>query len=94
MTWIELELKKYRRREIKLVWSYHAIQEMDKHNLNLDRIEKTVRIGNIVPKKSNRKRKNICFKHHFKDCQTYFVVIGLYPKFWRVVTNWMVPERK
>ena len=84
--WILEELSKYDLRIVFIGFSDHSLKDKNLKADDIDRVVETVRTGKSVPEKSNRSRKTICFKRHFENNITYFVVAGLHEDLLRVVT--------
>ncbi len=84
--WTKDELSKYDIKTVFIGFSDHAIKDKNLKSDDIDRAIETVRTGKVVPDKSDKARKIICFKRHFENNITYFVVVGLYEEFLRVVT--------
>ncbi len=91
--WIQEELERYDLKNVFITFSYHALNDKNLKPEDIDMALETVRTGQTVPEKSDNQRNNICFKRHFGDNITYFVVVGLHEGLLRVVTLWKVKGR-
>jgi hypothetical protein len=89
--WINLLL--LRRKVISITYSAHAIERNEFWNLNLDKVEKTIRIGRIDYEKSKRPEK-VCFKRYYgKENITYVVITRFYSEHIEVKTLWAIKGR-
>ncbi len=83
--WVTDDLSKYNLKTVFVGFSEHALTKNIKAR-DIDRAIDTVRTGKIVPEKSDKTRKTVCFKRYFEDNMTYLVVTGLHEDFLRIVT--------
>ena len=86
--WIEELSKKLDRRKSEITFDPHVFDRKEYWNLDLDKIEETVRTGNVFEEKCEKPNK-ICFKRHFgKENTTYIVIARYHNNFIEVKTAW------
>ncbi|MAG47343.1 hypothetical protein CL617_01955 [archaeon] len=86
--WIEILLKKINRKNITITFSPHVFDRKEYWNLDLDKIEETIKLGKIFEKKCERPNK-ICFQRYFgKENITYIVITRFHKEFIEVKTTW------
>ena len=87
MGWIEEVLEKYDRHTVPVDFSLHALNEKGLLPADLDRAVEAVRMGRIIPEKSDPLRRTVGFRlYDGKRNITYTVIAGLHENFFRVVT--------
>ena len=86
--WIEYLAKRLDRKKAEITFSLHLFKRKDYWNLDINKIEETVRIGKIFYQKCEKPNK-ICFKRYFeKENITYTVIVRYYKHFIEVKTAW------
>ena len=86
--WIEDLIKRLNRKKAKITFDPHLFDRKEYWNLDLDKIEETVRTGKIFEKKCEKPNK-ICFKRYFgKENITYTVIVRYHNDFIEVKTVW------
>ena len=86
--WIEDLLRKLDRKTAEITFSPHLFDRKEYWNLDLDKIEETVRTGIILESKCNKPGK-ICFNHYFgKENIAYTVIVRYHENFIEVKTAW------
>ena len=86
--WIEDVTKHLYRKKAKITFNPHTFDRKEYWNLDLNKIEETVRTGKIFDKKCEKPNK-ICFKRYFgKKNITYTVIARYYQDFIEVKTAW------
>ena len=86
--WIEDLTRKLNRKKAEITFSPHLFDRKEYWNLDLDKIEETVRNGAIFEEKCELPNK-ICFKRYFgKENITYTVIVRYHNNFIEVKTAW------
>jgi len=86
--WIEELTEKLDRRKAEITFDPHLFDRKEYWNLDLDKVEETVRTGKIFEEKCEKPNK-ICFKTYFgKESITYTVIVRYYNSFIEVKTAW------
>ena len=86
--WIEDLTEKLDRKKTEITFSPHLFDRKEYWNLDLDKIEETVRSGRIFEEKCEMPDK-ICFKRYFgKENNTYTVIVRYHNNFIEVKTAW------
>lgn len=93
MSWIDEALADVKLSTIDILFGKHAEKKIYTEHLDSNQIIKTIRSGNYIEEKSTKEKQRICFKRHFKENHTYFVVVEIYPDFLKVVTSWKIQGR-
>lgn len=84
--WIE-ELK-LDRKKVEVTFSPHLFDRREYWNLELDKIEETVRSGKIFEEKCEKPNK-LCFQRYYgKENLTYIVIVRYHDYFIEVRTAW------
>lgn len=88
MEWIERKLQDIHRRTISIFYDPHYFVREGERNLDIDLVEKTVRMGSPQSSKSTFPDR-ICFKMYFgKSNETYEVPVKIYKNFLEVKSAW------
>lgn len=91
--WIEELNIKLDRRKVEITFDPHLFDRKEYWNLDLDKIEETVRTGEIFEEKCEQPNK-LCFKRYFgKENTTYIVIVRYYKNFIEVKTAWPTKGR-
>ena len=86
--WIEDLTRKLNRKKAEITFSPHLFDRKEYWNLDLDKIEETVKNGAIFKDKCEFPNK-ICFKRYFgKENLTYTVIVRYHNNFIEVKTAW------
>ncbi len=86
--WVDELLKRINRKHVLITFNPHLIIRETHRNLNLDRIEETVRFGKIDYNRCEIPNK-ICFIRYFgKENTTYTVIANILINFVEVKTSW------
>lgn len=86
--WIEDLVKKLNRKNAEITFDPHLFDRKEYWNLDLGKIEETVRTGKIFEKKCEKPNK-ICLKRYFgKENLTYTVIVRYHKNFIEVKTVW------
>ena len=86
--WIEDLTEKLDRKKAEITFSPHLFDRKEYWNLDLDKVEETVRSGKIFEEKCEAPNK-LCFKRYFgKENITYTVIVGYHEDFIEVRTTW------
>ena len=86
--WIEDLIKRLNRKKVEITFDPHLFDRKEYWNLDLNKIEETVRTGKIFEKKCELPNK-ICFKRYFgKENITYTVIVRYHNNFIEVKTVW------
>jgi len=86
--WIEELMKKLDRKKAEITFDPHVFDRKEYWNLNLDKIEETVRTGKVFDNKCETPNK-ICFKRYYgKENITYTVIARYHNNFIEVKTAW------
>ena len=86
--WIEDLIKKLNRKKAEITFDPHVFDKKEYWNLDLDKVEETVRTGKIFEQKCEEPNK-ICFKRYFgKENLTYAVIVRYHKNFIEVKTAW------
>ena len=84
--WIGELTKKLDRRKAEITFDPHLFDRKEYWNLDLDKIEETIRTGEIFEEKCEQPNK-LCFKRYFgKENKTYTVIVRYYKSFIEVKT--------
>lgn len=87
-SWIGKLLERLERTKCEVTFDPHAFNRSEYWNLDLDKIEETVRTGNIVQEKCEEPNK-LCFERYFgKENTTYTVIARFHEQFIEVRTAW------
>ena len=82
--WAQELLESLDRKKVEITFHPHVFDRQEYWNLDLDKIEETIRTGKILEKKCEMPNK-LCFQRYFgKENLTYIIVT----KFHRVRTAW------
>ena len=88
MGWIEDILKRADRRHVPIFFDPHYIIREAERNLDVDLVERTVRMGRPVAAKCTAPDR-ICFRMHMgKPNVTYEVPVQIHEEFWEVKSAW------
>ena len=80
--------KKLDRKKSEIAFDPHVFDRKEYWNLDLDKIEETVRAGKVFDDKCELPNK-ICFKKYFgKENITYTVIVRYHKNFIEVKTSW------
>ena len=86
--WIEELDNRLDRKEAEITFDPHLFDRGEYWNLDLDKIEETVRTGKIFEEKCEEPNK-LCFKRYYgKENVTYIVIVRYYNNFIEVKTAW------
>lgn len=86
--WIQNLDKRLNRKKVYVTFHPHLFDRLDYWNLELDKVEKTVRNGKIFEKKCEEPNK-LCFRRYFgKENITYTVIVRYHKNFIEVKTVW------
>ena len=86
--WIDDLIIKLNRRKAEITFDPHVFDRREYWNLNLDKVEETVRTGKVSEGKCEMPNK-ICFKRYFgKEKSTYIVIVRYHNNFIEVKTAW------
>jgi len=86
--WIEGLMRQLNRKKAKITFDPHLFDRSEYWKLDLDKIEETVRTGNVFESKCAKPNK-IYFKRYFgKENQTYTVIARYHKNFIEVKTAW------
>ncbi len=86
--WIEELTRKLDRRKADITFDPHLFNRTKYWNLDLDKIEETIRTGKIFNQKCEKPNK-ICFRMFFgKENITYTVIVRYHKDFIEVKTAW------
>lgn len=81
-------LSRLNRREAEITFDQHLFDRSEYWNLDLDKVEETVRKGKIFEEKCARPNK-LCFTLYFgKENVTYTVIVRCHNNFIEVKTAW------
>jgi hypothetical protein len=84
--WIDVLVK--RRKEAEITFDPHLFDRMEYWNLDLDKIEETVRSGSVCVRKCEKPNKLFCEKYFGKENVTYVVIVRCHKNFVEVKTAW------
>ncbi len=91
--WVEELEGKIDRRNAKITFNPHLFDRKDYWNLDLDKVEETVKTGRIFHEKCEEPNK-ICFKRYFgKENTTYTVIVRYHKELIEVKTIWPTKGR-
>ena len=86
--WIEELGKRLDRKKAEITFSPHLFDRKEYWNLELDKIEETVRSGKVFKEKCDMPNR-LCFQRYFgKENITYTVIARYYDYFIEVKTAW------
>lgn len=86
--WVRNLLQKHDRKKVQISLSIHFVTRKLDRNLELDKVEETVRTGKIFKQKC-RWPKKLCFARYYgKINRTYFVIVAFNKNKLEVVTAW------
>jgi len=86
--WIEERLSRINRREIVIFYDPHYLIREAERNLNIDLVERTVRLGSSVFRKSSPPD-HVCFRMYFgKSNETYEAPVKIHKHFLEVKSAW------
>lgn len=84
--WITRVISK--RKDAEITFDPHLFDRKEYWNLDLDKIEETVRLGKLLEEKCERPNK-VCFVQYFgKENITYTVIVRIHIDFIEVKTAW------
>ncbi len=87
--WIDELLGKVDRKPAEVTFDPHLFDKLEYHNLDLDKVEETVRTGNIVSGKCEEPNK-LCLERYFvKENTTYTIIARFHEDFIEVRTVWL-----
>ena len=87
--WKKALTKKIDRRKVEITFSPHLFHRKDYWNLDLDKLEETVRTGKIFEEKCEKPNK-MCFRRYFgKENIAYTVIVRYHKDFIEVKTAWL-----
>ncbi|MBU2639785.1 MAG: hypothetical protein KKG75_03725 [Nanoarchaeota archaeon] len=91
--WIEDLEKQLNRKKAEITFDPHLFDRKKYWNLDLDKIEETVRTGKVFENKCEKPNK-ICFKRYFgKENITYIIIVRYHKNFIEVKTVWPTKGR-
>ena len=91
--WIEELERKLNRKKAEVTFDPHLFDRKEYWNLNLDKIEETIRTGKVFEEKCEEPNK-ICLKRYFgKENITYTVIVRYHEHFIEVKTAWPIIGR-
>ena len=91
--WKEELNKNLDRRKAEITFDPHLFGRKEYWNLDLDKVEETVRTGKIFEEKCEQPSK-LCFKRYFgKENITYTVIVRYHKNFIEVKTAWPAKGR-
>lgn len=91
--WIESLLSSISRMKVEITFDPHLFDRKEYWNLDLDKIEETVRSGRVFYDKCEMPNK-ICFKRYFgKENKTYIIIARFHSSFIEVKTAWQTKGR-
>lgn len=86
--WIEDLMKKLDRKKTEITFDPHVFDRKEYWNLDLNKIEETVRTGKVIDSKCEMPNK-ICFGRYFgKENTTYTVIVRYHNELIEVKTAW------
>ncbi len=86
--WIEDLLERVDRKQAEITFDPHLFDSTEHWNLELTKVEETVRAGKVFPSKSEAPGK-LCFSRYFgKENLTYNVITIFHQNFIEVRTVW------
>jgi len=86
--WVEEILNQLPRKEAEITFDQHLFDRTEYWNLDLDKVEETVRKGRILEDKCAKPNK-LCFTLYFgKENVTYTVIVRYHKYFIEVKTAW------
>ena len=86
--WKEKLIGKLDKRKAEITFDPHLFDRKEYWNLNLDKIEETIRSGKIFEEKCGKPNK-LCFERYFgKENITYTVIVRYHKNFIEVKTAW------
>ena len=86
--WIEEIMKQLNRNKAEITFDPHLFDRKEYWNLDLDKIEETVRTGKIFEQKCEKPNK-LCFERYYgKENITYTVIVRYHKNFIEVKTAW------
>ena len=86
--WVEDLLDELDRRSVEVTFSPHMFDRGEYWNIDLDKVEETVRTGRLVEGKCEEPNK-LCFERYFgKENLTYVVIARIHVNFIEVKTAW------
>jgi len=86
--WTEELLNGLNRRKARVTFDPHALDRAEYWNLDLEKVDDTVRTGSVVRGKSEKPNK-LCFKKYYgKENITYIVMVRYYIYLIEVKTVW------
>lgn len=81
------------RKKAEITFSPHLFRRKQYHNLDLDKIEETIREGTPFIDKCQEPNK-ICFQKYFgKENSTYIIIVRYHHEFIEVKTAWLKKGR-
>lgn len=94
MGWVEEALRRVNRRLILIAFDPHYLAREAERNLDVDLVERTVRMGRPVLSKCTPPDR-ICFKLYIgKPNETYEVPVQIHNDFWEVKSAWLRRGRR
>jgi len=86
--WIQDVLVKLDRKKAEITFNQHLFDRQEYRNLDLDKIEETVRTGKVLGQKCAMPNK-ICLQRYFgKENVTYTAIVRFHQEFIEVKTAW------
>jgi len=87
--WVKETLKRTDRRRVPIFYDPHYLAREAERNLDIDSVERTVRMGRPVVHKCTFPDR-ICFRSYMgKPNVTYEVPVKIYKEFWEVKSAWV-----
>ena len=91
--WIEELEREAKRKKAEITFDPHLFDRSEYWNLDLDKIEETIRAGKIFVEKCEKPNK-ICLKRYFgKENTTYTVIVRYHKNLIEVKTAWSTKGR-
>lgn len=88
ISWKEKLMNGLDRKKAEITFNLHLFNRAEYWKLDLDKIEETVRTGNVFDEKCEKPNK-VCFKKYFgKENITYTVIVRYHKNFIEVKTAW------
>ncbi len=87
--WIDELNNRLDRKKAEITFDPHLFDRKEYRNLDLDKVEETVRTGVISENKCEKPTK-VCFKRYYgKENITYTVIVRYHQNFIEVKTSWL-----
>tara|TARA_Y100000310_G_scaffold292849_1_gene321954 strand:- start:1181 stop:1459 length:279 start_codon:yes stop_codon:yes gene_type:complete len=91
--WVEYLDERLDRKEAEITFNPHLFDRKEYWNLELNKVEETVRTGKVFYEKCERPNK-VCFKRYYgKENVTYTVIVRYHNNFIEVKTTWLSQGR-